>query len=179
LKRHGRLPANHLHERAIEHAVLPWCEQQAHAGQPPACGYRQARDATTRQIALAFLTRRPSVSRPPKRPASSMSKRMPARPIYSCRRPRSHGLMPLSRVVSVAAGCRCFDVKPASSGQWAEAKRHQRRDYRTPHRQRWSWDKAGLRNEGRSPPPSRAWRSAHDQVIRGAAAYDGGEAAQN
>jgi hypothetical protein len=31
-----------------------------------------------------------------------------------------------------------------------------RRDHRNPHRQPWSWDKAELRNEGRSPPPSRA-----------------------
>src|SRR3984957_11642940 len=55
-----------------------------------------------------------------------MSNRMPARPIYSCRRPRSRGLMPPSRVVSVAAGCRCSDGQTSVVRHWAEAKRHQR-----------------------------------------------------
>jgi Aldo/keto reductase family len=113
----------HLQERAIEHAVLPWCEQHRLAvtayspfghGDFPSnhtpggrllADIAKAHDATTRQIALAFVTRRPSVFAIPKRPASSMSKRMPARAIYTCRRPRSRGSMPPSRVVRVAAGC--------------------------------------------------------------------------
>ena len=69
----------HLQERAIEHAVLPWCEQHRVAvtayspfghddfpGSHPPGGrlladVAKAHDATTRQIALAFLTRHPSV----------------------------------------------------------------------------------------------------------------------
>lgn len=74
----------HLQERAIEHAVLPWCEQHhlavtayspfGHGDFPSkhaASGrvladIAQAHDATSRQIALAFLTRRPSVFAIPK-----------------------------------------------------------------------------------------------------------------
>jgi diketogulonate reductase-like aldo/keto reductase len=74
----------HLQERAIEHGVLPWCEQHrlavtayspfGHGGFPSihTQGSRllaeiaQAHDATMRQIALAFLTRRPSVFAIPK-----------------------------------------------------------------------------------------------------------------
>lgn len=74
----------HLNERAIEHAVIPWCE--AHrvpvvayspfgSGDFPAEGSRagralaavaRARGATARQVALAFLTRRPGVFAIPK-----------------------------------------------------------------------------------------------------------------
>jgi diketogulonate reductase-like aldo/keto reductase len=74
----------HLQERAIEHGVLPWCEQHGLAvtayspfghGDFPSKhtpGGRllediaQAHDATTRQIALAFLLRQPSVFATPK-----------------------------------------------------------------------------------------------------------------
>lgn len=74
----------HLGERAIEHAVIPWCEVNGVAvtayspfGQEdfPAVGsaggkvlaeIAAARSATPRQVALAFLTRRPSVFAIPK-----------------------------------------------------------------------------------------------------------------
>lgn len=74
----------HLQERAIEHAVLPWCEQNrlavtayspfGHNNFPGShtpggrllADIAKAHDATTRQIALAFLTRRPSVFAIPK-----------------------------------------------------------------------------------------------------------------
>jgi diketogulonate reductase-like aldo/keto reductase len=74
----------HLRERAIEHAVIPWCEAHGVAvtayspfGQEdfPAVGsaggrllaeIAAARGATPRQVALAFLTRRPSVFAIPK-----------------------------------------------------------------------------------------------------------------
>jgi diketogulonate reductase-like aldo/keto reductase len=74
----------HLEERAIEHAVLPWCEQHGVAvvGYSPfghgrfpgarSAGGRalqaiaQAHGATSRQVALAFLTRRPSLFTIPK-----------------------------------------------------------------------------------------------------------------
>ena len=74
----------HLQERAIEHAVLPWCEQHRLAvtayspfghGDFPSkytpggrllADIAQAHEATPRQIALAFLTRRPSVFAIPK-----------------------------------------------------------------------------------------------------------------
>jgi len=74
----------HLQERAIEHAVLPWCEQHGVAvtayspfghddfpGPHTARGrlltqIAQAHDATPRQVALAFLTRRPAVFAIPK-----------------------------------------------------------------------------------------------------------------
>ena len=75
----------HLRERAIEHAVVPWCEQHGvavvayspfgHAGGFP--GTRTAggrvlkeiadkHDATPRQVALRFLVRRPSLLAIPK-----------------------------------------------------------------------------------------------------------------
>ena len=74
----------HVQERAIEHAVLPWCEQHRLAvtayspfghGDFPSkltpggrvlADIAQAHEATPRQIALAFLTRRPSVFAAPK-----------------------------------------------------------------------------------------------------------------
>lgn len=74
----------HLQERAIEHAVLPWCEQHRLAvtayspfghGDFPSnhtpdgrvlADIAKAHDATRRQIALAFLTRRPLVFAIPK-----------------------------------------------------------------------------------------------------------------
>lgn len=74
----------HLRERAIEHAVLPWCEQHRLAvtayspfghgnfpgnntpGGRVLAEIAQAHDATTRQIALAFLTRWRSVFATPK-----------------------------------------------------------------------------------------------------------------
>ena len=74
----------HLQERAIEHGVLPWCEQHrlavtvyspfGHGDFPskhtPAgrllADIAQAHDATPRQIALAFLLRQPSVFAIPK-----------------------------------------------------------------------------------------------------------------
>jgi diketogulonate reductase-like aldo/keto reductase len=74
----------HLKQRAIEHAVLPWCEQHGLAVTayspfghgdfpgPDTSGGRllaeiaRAHGATPRQVALAFLTRRPSVFAIPK-----------------------------------------------------------------------------------------------------------------
>ncbi len=89
----GRLACNqvlyHLEERAIEHAVLPWCERRGVAvtayspfghgrfPRPHAAGGRllakiaAAHHATPRQVALAFLTRRPSLFAIPK--ASSLA----------------------------------------------------------------------------------------------------------
>lgn len=84
----GRIACNqvlyHLRERAIEHAVIPWCERNGVAvtayspfGQDdfPAAASAGGRllgeiaadhDATPRQVALAFLTRRSSVFAIPK-----------------------------------------------------------------------------------------------------------------
>ena len=84
----GRIACNqvlyHLQERAIEHAVLPWCEAHGVAVtayspfghqafvDPGTPGGRvlaeiaQAHDATARQVALAFLTRRQAVFAIPK-----------------------------------------------------------------------------------------------------------------
>src|ERR1700722_11753664 len=74
----------HLQERAIEHGVLPWCEQHRLAvtayspfghGDFPSkhtpggrllADIAQAHDATTRQIALAFRLQQPSVFAIPK-----------------------------------------------------------------------------------------------------------------
>lgn len=74
----------HLGERAIEHAVLPWCERHdvALVGYSPfghdafpapntPAGYvlaetAKAHNATPRQVALAFLTRKPSLFTIPK-----------------------------------------------------------------------------------------------------------------
>jgi diketogulonate reductase-like aldo/keto reductase len=84
----GRIACNqvlyHLKERAIEHAVLPWCERHG----VPLVGYSpfgsgsfpgprsaggrvlqevaDAHGATPRQVALAFLTRRPCLFAIPK-----------------------------------------------------------------------------------------------------------------
>ena len=84
----GRIACNqvlyHLQERAIEHAVIPWCEQHGVAvvayspfghDQFPSARSKggevlqaiaQAHNATPRQVALAFLTRAPSVLAIPK-----------------------------------------------------------------------------------------------------------------
>jgi diketogulonate reductase-like aldo/keto reductase len=84
----GKIACNqvlyHLHERAIEHAVIPWCEQhgvavvayspfghndfpelQSKAGQLLQ-SIAETHGATARQVALAFLTRRPSIFAIPK-----------------------------------------------------------------------------------------------------------------
>jgi diketogulonate reductase-like aldo/keto reductase len=79
----------HLRERAIEHAVLPWCEQHGlavtayspfghddfpssrTAGGRVLAEIAQAHGSTPRQVALAFLTRRSSVFAIPK--ASSVA----------------------------------------------------------------------------------------------------------
>ena len=78
----------HLQERAIEHGVLPWCEQHGvavvgyspfGAGRfpgPRSAGGRvlqaiaDAHGATPRQVALRFLTRRPSLFAIPKASAA-------------------------------------------------------------------------------------------------------------
>ena len=84
----GKIACNqvlyHLQERAIEHAVIPWCEVHGvavvayspfgHDDFPdPRSGagkilqkIADAHNATARQVALAFLTRRPSVFAIPK-----------------------------------------------------------------------------------------------------------------
>src|ERR1700728_926566 len=84
----GRIARNqvlyHLGERAIEHAVLPWCEQHGVAlvayspfghndfPQPGSNAGKllqaiaEAHGASARQVALAFLTRAPSVFAIPK-----------------------------------------------------------------------------------------------------------------
>jgi diketogulonate reductase-like aldo/keto reductase len=74
----------HLQERAIEHAVIPWCEQHGVAvvayspfghndfptpqSKPGAVlqAIAEAHRATPRQVALSFLTRRPSLFAIPK-----------------------------------------------------------------------------------------------------------------
>ena len=79
----------HLEERGIEHAVIPWCEKNGVAvvgyspfgsgsfPNPTSPGGRAlaaiaaARGATPRQIALAFLVRRPSLFAIPKAAAVS------------------------------------------------------------------------------------------------------------
>ncbi len=85
----------HLRERAIEHAVIPWCEDHGvavvayspfgHAGGfpgPQTPGGRvlkeiaDAHDATPRQVALSFLVRRGRLSsRSPRPPARRMPRR--------------------------------------------------------------------------------------------------------
>lgn len=84
----GRIACNqvlyHLEERGIEHAVIPWCEANGVAvvgyspfghNSFPSAGstggkvlaeIAAAHDATPRQVALAFLTRRPSLFAIPK-----------------------------------------------------------------------------------------------------------------
>jgi diketogulonate reductase-like aldo/keto reductase len=84
----GRIACNqvlyHLEERGIEHSVIPWCEANGVAvvgyspfghGDFPAASsmggrvlaeIAAARGATARQVALAFLVRRPSLLTIPK-----------------------------------------------------------------------------------------------------------------
>jgi diketogulonate reductase-like aldo/keto reductase len=84
----GRIACNqvlyHLQERAIEHAVIPWCEKHGvavvayspfgHDDFPSPLSKQgqvlqsiaDAHKATARQVALGFLTRRPSVFAIPK-----------------------------------------------------------------------------------------------------------------
>jgi diketogulonate reductase-like aldo/keto reductase len=83
LARPGRPVCNqvlyHLEQRAIEHAVLPWCESHhvALVGYSPFGSGRfrshkvltdiaKSHDATPRQVALAFLVRRPALFAIPK-----------------------------------------------------------------------------------------------------------------
>jgi diketogulonate reductase-like aldo/keto reductase len=81
----------HLQERAIEHAVIPWCEKHnvavvayspfGHDSFPsPATGggrvlqeIASVHGATARQVALAFLLRRPSIFTIPKASSASHS----------------------------------------------------------------------------------------------------------
>jgi diketogulonate reductase-like aldo/keto reductase len=101
----GRIACNqvlyHLSERAIEHAVLPWCEQHGVAvvayspfghndfPQPRSQAGRvlqaiaEAHDASARQVALAFLTRAPSVFAIPKASTPELPLTTP-RPASSC-----------------------------------------------------------------------------------------------
>jgi diketogulonate reductase-like aldo/keto reductase len=67
----GKIASNqvlyHLWERAIEHAVIPWCE--AHGVAVVAYspfGHNDAHGASPRQVALSFLTREPCVFAIPK-----------------------------------------------------------------------------------------------------------------
>jgi diketogulonate reductase-like aldo/keto reductase len=91
----GRLACNqvlyHLEERAIEHAVIPWCEEQGvavvayspfghgHFPSPRSRGGRVLKEiadlhhATPRQVALRFLVRRPSFFAIPKASTSEHS----------------------------------------------------------------------------------------------------------
>ncbi len=84
----GKIACNqvlyHLRERAIEHAVIPWCEKNGVAvvayspfgqmaspalstpGGKALAEIADSRDATPRQVALAFLTRKKSVLAIPK-----------------------------------------------------------------------------------------------------------------
>jgi diketogulonate reductase-like aldo/keto reductase len=84
----GKIACNqvlyHLKERAIEHAVIPWCEQHGVAvvayspfghddfptsnskGGAVLTGIAEARRATPRQVALSFLTRETTVFAIPK-----------------------------------------------------------------------------------------------------------------
>lgn len=84
----GRIACNqvlyHLNERAIEHSVIPWCEAHSvavvayspfghddfpepdSAGGKILKGIAARQNATARQVALAFLTRDPSVFAIPK-----------------------------------------------------------------------------------------------------------------
>ncbi len=84
----GKIACNqvlyHLRERAIEHAVIPWCERHdvavvayspfgqsampapASPGGKALAEIAAAHDATPRQVALAFLTRRKSLLAIPK-----------------------------------------------------------------------------------------------------------------
>ncbi|HEY3496733.1 MAG TPA: aldo/keto reductase [Polyangiaceae bacterium] len=82
----GKIACNqvlyHLGERGIEHAVVPWCEAHevsvvgytpfGRSTFPPAPGravledIAERRGATARQVALAFLTRKPSLFAIPK-----------------------------------------------------------------------------------------------------------------
>jgi len=84
----GRIACNqvlyHLKERAVEHAVIPWCEQHGvavvayspfgHSDFPTPRSksgevlqaIAQAHDATPRQVALSFLTRQPALFAIPK-----------------------------------------------------------------------------------------------------------------
>ncbi|PZN98210.1 MAG: oxidoreductase [Hyphomicrobiales bacterium] len=84
----GKIACNqvlyHLRERAIEHAVIPWCERNGvavtayspfghndfptsgSAGGKVLAEIAAAHEATARQVALAFLTRRASVFAIPK-----------------------------------------------------------------------------------------------------------------
>ncbi len=132
----GRIACNqvlyHLKERAIEHAVVPWCEQHGVAvvayspfghddfpvaeqqGRPVLQTIAEAHDATARQVALSFLSRKALRLRFRKRRARNTPRKMPP-PAISClmtaRSPRS---IRRFRADQNRAGCRCseHDEKP-------------------------------------------------------------------
>ena len=97
----------HLGERAIEHAVLPWCARNgvalvgyspfgsgafpnpASAGGRVLAGIAQAHGTTPYAVALAFLTRMDNTFTIPKTGRAARASRMPARPAFTSTPPRS------------------------------------------------------------------------------------------
>ena len=148
----GKIACNqvlyHLQERAIEHAVIPWCEQHGVAvvayspfghNDFPAPRSKagavlqtiaDAHGASPRQVALAFLTREPAVFAIPKASSANTPPTMP-RPASSCsattRSPRSTRRFRAGRS---RAACRCCRSVP--HGEDAPAARHGRASSRHP-----------------------------------------------
>ena len=114
----------HLGERAIEHAVIPWCAQQdvavvayspfGHTGFPARNskgGYvladiAKAQGASLHQVALAFLTRRPMSSPFPRPRGLRMWKRMPSQATSSSVTAMSRASRKPFRSASSRAVCR-------------------------------------------------------------------------
>ncbi len=127
----GRIACNqvlyHLKERAIEHAVIPWCEEHGVAVEayspfghgdfpgPRTQGGRilteiaAAHHATPRQVALRFLVRRPRSSR--SRRLRAWSTRWKTRERATCGSPRPSlpGSMTPSRAEPARVSCPCSE----------------------------------------------------------------------
>jgi diketogulonate reductase-like aldo/keto reductase len=120
----------HLRERAIEHAVIPWCEANAvavvayspfgHAGGFPELHSAGARvlkaiadrhNSTPRQVALRFLTRRASLFAIPKAADPEHAERTRARPRLISAPPRWQRSTPHFRLGPVHARYRCFEAQ--------------------------------------------------------------------
>ena len=119
----------HLQERAIEHAVLPWCEAHGVAvvayspfghgsfPGPRTAGGRvlqeiaDAHGATPRQVALRFLVRRPALFAIPKAAdPEHAAENAGGRRAAAHGRPSSPGSTRPSRAARAAAACRCSSV---------------------------------------------------------------------
>jgi hypothetical protein len=132
-----------LEERAVEHAVIPWCEKHRLAvvayspfghgsfpsshskGGPHSQADRRTVECDPRQVALQFLVRRPGLFAIPKPLLQNMPKRMLALLIVNCRKPTSSRSIRRFRSVRPRNNCPCF--RPHQQTRYARIRARERR----------------------------------------------------